>query len=125
MTLFLSRTPGPLHSLAREVPRCRSGGVSSDQPQLGAMSTRLSFRPRPLDLNKPLTIVRDINELDAADGLVSRDITHQHEALDKDNEEVWLASHSITPVSKLPFCRSASETYLRDFAACIALDFWK
>ena len=54
------------------------------------MSTRLSFRPRPLDLNKPLTIVRDINELDAADGLVSRDITHQHEALDKDNEEVWL-----------------------------------
>ena len=52
-----------------------------------------------MDLNKPLTIVRDINELDAADGLVSRDITHQHEALDKDNEEVWLASHSTTPVS--------------------------
>ena len=54
------------------------------------MATRLSFRPRPLDLNKPLTIVRDINELDTTDGLVSRDITHQHEALDKDNEEVYI-----------------------------------
>ncbi len=52
------------------------------------MATRLSFRPRPLDLNKPLTIVRDINELDTTDGLVNRDITHQHEALDRDNEEV-------------------------------------
>ena len=71
------------------------------------MSTRLSFRPRPLDLNKPLTIVRDINELDAADGLVSRDITHQHEALDKDNEEVWLA---LSPTLSNPLSAPAGLT---------------
>ena len=35
-----------------------------DLPVSGAMSTRLNFRPRPLDLQKQLPIVRDINELD-------------------------------------------------------------
>ncbi len=52
------------------------------------MSTRLSFRPRPLDINRPLAIVRELKDLDSTDGLVSRDITHDHEALDKNNEEV-------------------------------------
>jgi hypothetical protein len=50
--------------------------------------TRLSFRPRPLDINKQLEIVRDSKDLDSQDGVVSRDITHSHEALDKDNEAV-------------------------------------
>lgn len=52
------------------------------------MATRTSFRPRPLDLQKQLPIVRDLKDLDSTDGLVSREITHNHEALDKENEEV-------------------------------------
>ena len=51
--------------------------------------TRTSFRPRPLDINRQLPIVRDLSELDSTEGLVSREITHNHEALDKENEEVW------------------------------------
>lgn len=53
------------------------------------MSTRTTFRPRPLDLHKQLPIVRDLKDLDSTDGLVSREITHNHEALDKENEEVY------------------------------------
>ncbi|KAK9867296.1 hypothetical protein WJX84_005761 [Apatococcus fuscideae] len=85
------------------------------------MATRLSFRPRPLDLNKPLTIVRDINELDTTDGLVTRDITHQHEALDKDNEEAKMVQskkarggHEI-PVPKVRMVESYSRDYLPIF----------
>ena len=32
------------------------------------MGTRTSFRPRPVDANKPLLIVRDLSELDAQEG---------------------------------------------------------
>lgn len=40
------------------------------------MATRLSFRPRPVDINKQLNIVRDLSELDTnpanpADGAAS------------------------------------------------------
>ena len=52
------------------------------------MSTRTSFRPRPLDTLRQLNIVRDVKELDDGEQKVSRDIVHSHEALDKDNEEV-------------------------------------
>jgi hypothetical protein len=52
------------------------------------MATRTSFRPRPLDLSKPLPIVRDVRDLDNAEALVSRDVTHNHETLDKENEQV-------------------------------------
>lgn len=61
-------------------------GWSTSRP--GTMkNTRLSFRPRPLDINKQLEIVRDVKDLDE-DGMVSREISHNHEGLDKDNEEV-------------------------------------
>ena len=52
------------------------------------MATRTSFRPRPLDIHKQLPIVRELDQLDSTDGLVSREITHNHAALDKENEEV-------------------------------------
>ena len=55
-------------------------------------STRLSFRPRPLDLNKQLDIVRDSKDLDNQDGNVSREITHNHEGLDAENEAVMPSS---------------------------------
>lgn len=32
--------------------------------------SRVSFRPRPVDVAKQLSIVRDVNELDNADGLL-------------------------------------------------------
>ena len=73
------------------------------------MTTRTSFRPRPLDITKQLAIVRDLEDLDSADGLVSRDVTHNHEALDKENEEV----RSI-------FCRRAGPVRLaRSLSACL------
>ena len=53
------------------------------------MGTRTSFRPRPLDTLRQLNIVRDVKELDDGEQKVSRDIVHSHEALDKDNEEVY------------------------------------
>lgn len=43
-----------------ESPPARSGG---------AMATRTSFRPRPVDTARQLTIVRDEAELDSTDGL--------------------------------------------------------
>jgi hypothetical protein len=57
---------------------------------MSGLGTRLSFRPRPLDIHKHLPIVRDESQLDGADGgsLVSRDVTHNHAALDRENEEV-------------------------------------
>jgi len=58
---------------------------------MSGLGTRLSFRPRPLDIHKRLPIVRDESQLDSADGggsLVSRDVTHNHAALDRENEEV-------------------------------------
>ncbi|KAK9817316.1 hypothetical protein WJX72_012553 [[Myrmecia] bisecta] len=51
------------------------------------MTTRLGFRPRPLDINKQLPIVRDLQELDSNDAASARDITHSHQALDSNNEE--------------------------------------
>ena len=69
--------------------------------------TRTSFRPRPLDINRQLPIVRDLSELDSTEGLVSREITHNHEALDKENEEV----RALNPLERgiwLPQCSSSA-----------------
>lgn len=58
-------------------------------------STRTSFRPRPLDNNKQLEIVRDENAdlqslgpIDQADIEATRRITNGHETLDAHNEKV-------------------------------------
>ena len=60
-----------------------------------ASSTRTSFRPRPLDNNKQLEIVRDENAdlqslgpIDQADIEATRRITNGHETLDAHNEKV-------------------------------------
>lgn len=60
-----------------------------------ASSTRTSFRPRPLDNNKQLDIVRDENAdlqsagpIDQADIEATRRITNGHETLDAHNEKV-------------------------------------
>lgn len=43
------------------------------------MGTRLSFRPRPLDIFKQLSIVRDLDELDSQDGLKDGAEPDKHE----------------------------------------------
>jgi hypothetical protein len=59
-----------------------------------ASSTRTSFRPRPLDVNKQLEIVRDENaelqgapSMEQADADATRRITNGHESLDAHNEK--------------------------------------
>lgn len=49
-----------------------------------------AFRARPLDVNKQLELILDINELDSAEGLPARDVVHNHAQLDADNEKVRL-----------------------------------
>lgn len=52
------------------------------------MSTRTSFRPRPLDTARQLPLVRSLSELDNDEALVSRSVHHSHITLDAENEEV-------------------------------------
>mmetsp|Transcript_12554 Transcript_12554/g.41388 ORF Transcript_12554/g.41388 Transcript_12554/m.41388 type:complete len:475 (+) Transcript_12554:175-1599(+) len=51
------------------------------------MSSRLSFRSRPLDPNSQLVILRSLDDIEEG-GLVTREVSHAHKALDKENEEV-------------------------------------
>lgn len=60
---------------------------------------RLSFRPRPLDVNKKLELVRSLKDIDAEQPAVSRTVHHGHIALDAENEEVkGMASVATTSV---------------------------
>lgn len=69
------------------------------------MATRTSFRPRPLDLSKPLPIVRDVRELDNAENLASREASASQQAPDKESEEVRRSAWAINAVA-LPFSAS-------------------
>ena len=69
-----------------------------------AMATRTSFRPRPLDLSKPLPIVRDVRELDNAENLASREASANQQAPDKQSEEVRRSLWAMK-VEKLPLLR--------------------
>lgn len=54
-------------------------------------TTQRGFRPRPLDPQKPLPIVTDFSQLESTSDPIQRDIVNNHEALDKNNEEVrWM-----------------------------------
>lgn len=53
------------------------------------MSSRLTFRPRPLDIHKKLPIVKSVKDLDSDEG-VSRTVQHNHIALDAENELVCI-----------------------------------
>ncbi|EFJ37946.1 hypothetical protein SELMODRAFT_139753 [Selaginella moellendorffii] len=59
--------------------------------------SRLSFRPRPVDIHKKLPIVKSVRDLDNEDGIgVSRMVQHGHVALDSENELVGdLGSSSV------------------------------
>jgi hypothetical protein len=47
-----------------------------------------AYRPRPLDVHRPMEIVRDLSLLDSTEGLPAREVVHNHAALDADNEKV-------------------------------------
>ncbi len=88
-------------------PRAAAGEAIAAQEHQTAtgmreFGTRTSFRPRPLDINRKLPIVRELSELDSTEGLVSREITHNHEALDQENEEV----KALSPDKKGIICPS-------------------
>ncbi|PRW60332.1 enhancer of polycomb 1 isoform A [Chlorella sorokiniana] len=46
-----------------------------------------SFRARPLDVNRQLELIVDIDLLDSAEGLPARPVVHNHAQLDADNEK--------------------------------------
>lgn len=62
--------------------------------------SRISFRSRPVDIDRQLPIVRDPTQLDGGDG-VSRNVAHGHQDLDRENEKVRYDGHADTGVEKL------------------------
>ncbi|CAI5996265.1 unnamed protein product [Closterium sp. NIES-64] len=62
---------------------------------------RPSFRPRPVDINKKLAIVRSTDELNAEDEGVSRTVHHGHIALDAENEQVQTVA-SLETLKDIP-----------------------
>lgn len=66
-----------------------------------------AFRARPLDVNKQLELILDINELDSAEGLPARDVVHNHAQLDADNEKARLHPPSRGWVALLGGCAPA------------------
>eukprot|EP00897_Mesotaenium_endlicherianum_P009318 jgi/Mesen1/8414/ME000471S07732 len=80
--------------------------------------SRLSFRPRPLDIHKKLPIVRSVKELDAEEAGVNRSVQHNHIALDAENEEVLPAPARKGGGSEIPTPHyEVVESYTRDYLA--------
>lgn len=90
------------------------------------MALRQTFRARPIDIYQSLQIVRDPNQLNAEEGTVTRDVSHAHKALDKENEAVLTKPTEtgkeipIPEIRKVPSYESdyrpnflKPETYLR------------
>jgi hypothetical protein len=51
-----------------------------------------AFRARPLDVNRQLELITDLDLLDSTEGLPARDVVHNHAALDAENEKVCWGS---------------------------------
>lgn len=79
-----------MHPCICSTPGSRTIGASSflASPLPAQMASRLNFRPRQLDKDRPMAIVRDLSQLDSTDAPASRDVAHNHQALDKVNEAV-------------------------------------
>lgn len=67
-----------------------------------AMAARQTFRARPIDIVQTLQIVRDTSLLNADESTVTRDVSHAHKALDKENEAVRCAWPQPCPKSGVP-----------------------
>ena len=66
------------------------------------MTTRTSFRPRQVDINRLLPLVRDLADLDTGDSFASRGVTHGHEALDAENEKILTVKQAKKAVAEIP-----------------------
>jgi hypothetical protein len=77
-----------------------------------------SYRARQLDLSRPLEIVRDESLLDAVE--VARDVVHNHQALDADNEKPKMVNVGGSKKAKeipTPITLDV-ETYRVDYLPC-------
>eukprot|EP00249_Psilotum_nudum_P021124 c27981_g2_i1 orf=317-1837(-) len=75
--------------------------------------SRLSFRPRPLDIHKKLPIVKSVKDLDNDEAvIVSRTALHTHNLVNLDNEPVSFKRRSEIPTPQFVIV----ESYERDYA---------
>lgn len=83
----------------------------SDEPMA---AVRTSFRARPIDIHAQLEVVRDPAALDDS-GFVTREVTHAHKALDRENEEVLTAKNK-KGASEIPTpAVTITPTYVTDY----------
>merc|ERR1719172_93163 len=104
--------------------------VTADAAPAPQVATRTSFRPRPLDVNKPLKIVRNTEDLDnrGDPNAGGRGVTHGHEALDADNEAVLrvkgdggkAAAAAEIPIPHINAVDTYEQDYRPDFKRCIS-----
>ncbi len=103
--------------------------VTADAAPAPPVATRTSFRPRPLDVNKPLKIVRNTEDLDnrGDPNAGGRGVTHGHEALDADNEAVLRvkgdggkAAAADIPIPHINVVDTYEQDYRPDFKRCIS-----
>lgn len=80
------------------------------------MTTRTSFRPRQVDINRLLPLVRDLADLDTGDSFASRGVTHGHEALDAENEKILTVKQAKKAVAEIPIpIVNSVSTYEEDY----------
>ncbi|QDZ24925.1 hypothetical protein HOP50_15g74680 [Chloropicon primus] len=80
------------------------------------MTTRTSFRPRQVDINRLLPLVRDLRDLDTGDSFASRGVTHGHEALDAENEKILTVKQTKKAIAEIPIpIVNTVSTYEEDY----------
>ena len=62
---------------------------------MASLAQQRSYRNRPIEVTQQLSIVRDPNAI-AEDQIVSREVSHAHKQLDKENEEVLTKENEKT-----------------------------
>ena len=86
----------------------------SDRTEIMAASR--SYRPRQVDINRLLPLVRDLKDLDTGDAFASRGVTHGHEALDAENEQILTVQESKRKVAEIPIpVVNGNPTYEEDY----------
>jgi enhancer of polycomb-like protein len=66
-----------------------------------SIAQQRSYRNRPIEVTQQLAIVRDPNAINE-DQIVSREVSHAHKQLDKENEEVLTKENEKTKQQEIP-----------------------
>ena len=84
---------------------------------MGSIAQR-SYRNRPIEVTQQLAIVRDPNAI-AEDQIVSREVSHAHKQLDKENEEVLTKENEKTKQQEIPIPEvlKVGNRYEKDYKA--------